>query len=51
MRQSPDGLEVERKGEQRFKKKSGFEIENVGLKRENICFRSKNVGLQSEKKD
>ena len=32
VRQSPDGLEVERKGEQRLKrKKSGFQVDNVGL--------------------
>ena len=38
------------KSEKRLKKKSGFVLDNVGLKRENICFRNENVGLQSEKK-
>ena len=38
------------KSEKRLNKKSGFVLDNVGLKRENICFKNENVGLQSEKK-
>ena len=44
------GWKLRKKVKRGWKKKSGFQIDHAGLQRKNICFRSKNVGLQSEKK-